>query len=421
MSSFLLQMAEFVYNWEAAIIFIAGIAVSVLLWCIDSQRTKKQIRAILVASVILVTCLLSAYILHVNKTYAYLPEVNYNHYSFQYVETMLAETGFNIATINYDPIAVEKLKQDEDPYSYYFKVTQMNPEPGTFVKTDTTVTLNIAWKDYFGSASIDISPNTPSDTPDVAPDTPPNVTPDNSANVVPNQNAFDGKAFYGNINPRDLYPFNADEFTLFTSEAALQMVTNKTNFYSLGIHPNYIIPLEIQLINYDTSEIIVTKTAYLGDEVTFSDLPNGTYYYIVNADGYKTFVPDDPFRLEYDASEEKDVLPWSVNLEKLENIYSAAFKVQLCNEQGIPISYTEANVRVVSEDDLSPNQYSCYPVTSNENGYLTIWSETNGVEYYDLVDFYLCDGYRLEICLAGGYEFTPVHSEGDIGLCTISN
>lgn len=439
MSNTLLHIAEFVYNWEGAIVFIVGIVVSVLLWCINPQKISKQIQTMLITAVMLITCFLSAYILYVNKTYAYLPEVNYNHYSFQYVETMLAESRFKIADITYDPTAVQKLVQNEEPYSYYFKVTKMDPEPGSFVRVDTKVTLSVAWKNAFDSAPLYISEDTsanvppylpdvsPNVSPDASPDASPNMSPDTflnifpntSPNILPEQSDFDANTFYGNINPRYLYPFNANSFTLYTSEAALQMFTNNTHSCSLGVHPNFTIPLEVQLINYDTGEIISTKNAFLGDEVNFSDLPNGIYYYIVRIDGYKTYVPDDPFRLEYNASEEKDVLPWSVNLEKLNNFYSSAFKIQLRNEQGAPISHAKASVRVISEDNLSPNEYSSYPVTSDENGYLTLWSEINGVEHYDIVDFYLYDGYLLEVCLDGSYEFIRVYFDGDIGICTM--
>lgn len=157
----------------------------------------------------------------------------------------------------------------------------------------------------------------------------------------------------------------------------------------------------------------------LGDEITFSNIPNGTYYYVVSCDGYKTAIPDSLFKLERDYNREADVLPWSVNLEREEDQLSSAFKVRIQNANGNIIQDSEVDIRVVSGDASSPNTYSYYLLNSDKNGYLTFWHGIDGKNFYDLVGFQLYEDCYLEARLNETNEFVRVQIEDGIGICTI--
>lgn len=213
-------------------------------------------------------------------------------------------------------------------------------------------------------------------------------------------------------------PYNADTFTLYTDVAAARMITNDTDIRLLGVQPNTAILVEAQLIDFETDDIIDQKSAFLGEEITFSNIPSGTYYYTVSCDGYKNAFPDELFRLEEDVSQPKDELPWSVDLEENNSSPSPYFKIQLKNMQGEILRNTSAYVRAINSQHLSPNEFSACPVTSNDQGYLTLWSNTDGVDYYDVVSFQLFDGYLLEVALENG-EYISVDIQGDLGICIL--
>lgn len=156
MSDANLFFAEMVYQWENVFIFVAGIVISVVLWCIDSKVLSKKARNLLIGIVVITSTVLSSYVGYVTKEYGYLPEVNFDSYSYAYVEQLLINKGFKIDETLLDAIAEEKVKQGEEPTSYYFKVTNMEPESGTFINKDTSIILSVTWLDYYEDISLNI-------------------------------------------------------------------------------------------------------------------------------------------------------------------------------------------------------------------------------------------------------------------------
>lgn len=407
MSDTYLHIAEMVYQWEYVLIFVVGIVISVLLWCIDPKALSKKTRKVLISIVLLTSTALSSYIAYVKKEYDYLPDVTYNAYSYASVEQMLLNKGFKIKELLFDEVAEEKLENGEEPASYYFKVTRMEPEPGTFVDNDIAVTLSVTWLNFYENISVKPDGNfTNSGLPSVTPG-------EGKADV------FDAKTFYGNVDERYMRAHNANEISLHISEEAANIYTENT-VSNAGFYPEAV-RVEVQLVDYKTNETIGSRTAYMGDEVIFDDIPDGIYYYMILAEGYERYVPYSLFRLEYNEFEEKDILTWGGCLRKIGSNYSEAFKILICDKQGIPFDNTEAEIRVISEENLSPDHYSTHYVTSDENGYLTVWRAVDDVEYYELAEFSVKAGCRLEVCFEGSAEFVLVEIQDGIGICKLSN
>lgn len=404
MSDTYLYIAEQVYQWEYAIIFVMGIVISLVLWCFDWKMLNKKSRFMLSITVLLGSAALSSFIAYVKKEYDYLPEVNYNSYSYASVEQMLLNKGFKINDLLFDAIAEKKLEQGEEPASYYFKVTRMEPEPGTFVDKDAEVNLSVTWINYYENISVKPDGDvTNSDMPIISDEG--------------NTNAFNAKTFYGDVDERYMRAYNSNEITLHISEKALNIYTENT-VRGFGFYPKNV-KVEAQLIDYETNETISTQTAEIGNEITFEDIPDGVYYYMISAEGYEMYVPYSLFCLEYNESKEKDILPWGIDLERIECDYSEQFKILLCNEQGIPLGNVEAEIRVVSEENLSPNRYSAYPIASDENGYLAIWRKVDDIEYYDIAEFSVKSECQLQICLKNSSNYFTVEIKDGVGICKL--
>lgn len=407
MSDMYLVFAEQVYQWESAIVFFFGIIINVIFWYFSKEKLNKGLCIFFCLTILLGSAALALFVAYIKNKYDYLPEVNYNSYSYASVEQMLLNKGFGIENVNFDGIAEEKLESGEEPASYYFKVTHMTPEPGTFVEKDTKVTLNVTWSNY--CENITVKPDGNISNPDE-----PSITPD-----VGNTNIFDAKSFYGNVDERYMHTYNMNEISLHISEESMYIYTENTTSSS-GFYPENI-KLEARLIDYENDKVISTQFTEIGNEIIFEDIPNGIYYYIVLADGYEMYVPYSLLRLEYNELAEKDSLTWGIHLERIECDYSEPFKIQICNKQGVPLGNTEAEIRVVSEDDLSPDCYSVNYVMSDENGYLTICREHNGKEQYESAEFSVKSGCQLQIGLKNSVDYFTVEITDGIGVCTLPN
>lgn len=402
-----LYFVELVYQWEYVLIFVAGIVVSVILWCINPKALNKNTRNILIGMVLITTTALSSFIAYITKEYDYLPEVNYNSYSYASVEQMLLNKGFGIENVIFDGVAEEKLESGEEPASYYFKVIQMEPKPGTFVEKDTKITLSVTWMNDYENITVKPDENfSNSEGPSSVPG-------------VDYINDFDAKSFYGNVDERYMFTYNMNEFSLHIAEESMYIYTENTT-RSSGFYPENM-KLEARLIDYENDKVISTQFTEIGNEIIFEDIPNGIYYYMVLADGYEMYVPYSLLRLEYNELAEKDSLTWGIHLERIECDYSEPFKIQICNKQGVPLGNTEAEIRVVSEEDLSPYRYMVDYVVSDENGYLTICREYNGKEHYESAVFSVKSGCQLQIGLKNSVDYFTVEINDGVGICILQN
>lgn len=384
--------AEIFYNWEEPVVFMIGIVLSVVSWIISTGEEHKTLRKALCALVIISCAFWTIYTKHVQSEYTILPQIKVGAYSYSAAETKLYQAEVEINK-QLDSKAQEQLRRGNDLYSSYFKVAEMNPQSGTFVKKGSEVVLLITWDDELATLQIDGS-------------------------------SYSAESIYGKVNTNYLTAFNSNEFTLYISETSLKMNTQReevTEQRTLGATPSEKVSVDISLINYNTDLAVDVRQAFIGDSVTFANVPNGVYYYVVSADGYKTVASSDPFKLNYDSSKEKAILPWAVDMDKEDASFVEPYKIILQDESGIPICNVEATVTTF--DKNTNTQSASIPVYSNDEGYLTMWSmiEANGqqVDYYDVIDFSASDNYNIEISVDGGSIYYPVEVENGIGICTV--
>lgn len=331
---------------------------------------------------------------HVRTVCTYIPTVKLYHESLYTVTSKFQNSGLQISDENYvfDELANRKRGENEDPFGYFFKVFKIIPASDTFVRKDIFVELHVTWDNNVTSISI-----------------PSSNTPQTSIQEI-----------YSGINTDFIYPYNADTFTLFTGITAAKMSIDGVEESLLSRSPIKRIPLEARLINFDTGKQIDAQTAYLGDEITFTNIPDGTYYYVVSCDGYLAAIPDCPFKLRRDFDTEAAILPWSADLEEEGGVLSQAFNIRIQDIDAHPICNSEVNIRAMSIDNPSPNSFSWQTLYSDENGYLTLWHNVNNQDFYSLVSFQLFSGCCLEVRLGEEGDFFPVQIDGELGVCTIS-
>lgn len=387
----LLRWAEYMYRVEPYFMLYLSIALSIIFWAVP--RPDKLISPItyLILSIVAFLLACAGYIQLVKENYTYTPNIYPYRESLQIVESKIKMAGLQISDIDFNDIAESKKNEGKDAYGYDFKVYQIDPLPNTFVRMGTNVRLKVTWSGMPTAISMPDREDGNAELPDI----------------------------YIDTDTRFIYTYNADMLTLSTNAAGVRMTIENFGEMTLGISRTDSIPIEACLIDYNTRKQIDSKKAILGDEITFSNIPNGTYYYVVSCNGYKTAIPDSPFKLERDYNKEVDILPWSVDLEKEDGQLLPAFKVRIQNENGNVIQDSEIDIRPVSKDNPSPNAYTHYPLRSNENGYLTFCQGINNEVSYELVDFQLYEGCYLEARLNETNEFVRVQIEDGIGICTI--
>ena len=384
--------AEFVYEMEPAIVFVAGIIISIVMWLINPEKMKRSKAYFIIVAILLLSCLVSGYIIHVNRTYTRVPDVNFGQHSLSIVQEQLVVEGLyvNDEDIVLDAKA-QKRQAEEDLNSYYYKVTEITPEIGAFIRKGEHVILHLTWKNVFNSASVEL----------------------------PETSDFVAKEYYGDVKTQSLYPFNANSFKLFTSEAAGKMVSEYIDDHWFGVHPLTDHAFTASLINYKTGEIIQVKEGIVGDTVEFTEIPDGIYYYLVESEGYQQAVPSSPFLLEYDPSKPLSILPWSVELIAEGSTSSEAMSVTIMDTQGAPIPNAEVEIRAVSNDDMLPSSFSYYTVMTDEAGRICQRYWINDVEHIDSAMLQAFDGYSWEMRLVGQKEFIPIDYSYDVGICVI--
>ena len=224
---------------------------------------------------------------------------------------------------------------------------------------------------------------------------------------------------YGNININYIVPFNTDKFILTVDEAALKITADQMEDRWLGVFPEETIPATVSLIDFSTNKIVETQNTFIGGTVSFFNLSDGTYYYEVTSSGYKTYIPDTPFRLEQNPSLDTNTLNWMIELEQKDATFKNSFKVQLVDANGNPLSNIQTSVRCVSIENSNPTSTSSLPMKTDRNGYLTMWMNINGVDYNNVATFYLIEGFTLQIEGRNG-DFLSAQPTNS-GVCIITH
>lgn len=390
-----LEIAEIIYKIEPYFMFGSGLVISLLMWIIPSPPNRKSRTSYLMSAVVVFLFILGGFAVYVKDVYTYIPKVLLGQEPLLLVAPKFQDAGFHISDANYvfNESAKAKIGDGKEPFSYFFKVYKVTPPAGTFVCSNIDVELHITWDDTPKSVSFP------------------------QADII----QLAEKDIYSEVKADFIYSYNANKLTLFPGIAAAKMSID--GFGEFLLHKTSLgsIPVEASLINFDTGIVVDTQTVDLGYEITFNDIPDGTYYYVVTCDGYLAAIPDSPFKLERNLSLEEDVLSWSVDLEKEEALLSPAFCIRTQDADGHPIRNSEFYIRAVDADNPSPSSivFSCQPLHSDDNGYLTFWYNTNNQDFYGLADFRLFDNCNLEVKLGEEGDFLPVRIDGELGICTI--
>ena len=221
-------------------------------------------------------------------------------------------------------------------------------------------------------------------------------------------NNFDAIEHYGEININFLYPFNANGFSLVVNVAALSMESDMYDHDWLGTCPVEKYPFTAKLIDFESNAVVQTITGNLGDTIEFKDITNGTYYYLIECDGFHAAVPSNPFRLQTDPQQPKDVLAWHAAMISTTSTVNNTFDITVLTSNGIPVTNTTVNIRVLDETNPEPSTFSHWTLKTNDDGRVCVDGTIDGVEYLSPATFQLLRGNKIEMWLEGYNKFVPV-------------
>lgn len=325
------------------------------------------------------------------KTYTYVPDINFEEESLEHAYRKLDQANllYPRDQQNFDRKAREHLEKGEDFSDYSFIVTDSFPTPGKFVRQGSAVALSVTWIDLLKAI---------------------NMTKDE-------MDDFDPFEFYGPPESAMVYDYNLHTLRLHTMPVGMKAIVNGTEEDDIAVYP----PIEektivkARLVDYFTNKAVDEAACYLGDEILFTNIQSGTYYFICSCDGYEFAVSDCLFRTNWDedlSAYEYDY--WEVNL-KQEDAYSSCFKIRIQDKQGKTLAGMPVYMRVLREDDLEPDRWLEPEYISDENGYLTNhegWYLISG----GLLEFQVCKGYIAELSL-DGEVFVPIPKSHGSEIC----
>lgn len=197
-----------------------------------------------------------------------------------------------------------------------------------------------------------------------------------------------------------LEPFNTNKLELHLSDIGVLLHTENEE-YSREIGQKKITNAKVSLINIYNDKTIVEKISDKEGKVVFENIPDGTYIYRIERDGYETLVSEVPFKLAYDNTKEESVLVWGISIKNDSNVFnSPKFRIKIVDNNGNVIKRKEFDVRPIKEAQRS--SFSSIPVYTDENGYICLWHSERinnepEADYYDVVDFELEQEYQLDI------------------------
>lgn len=140
----------------------------------------------------------------------------------------------------------------------------------------------------------------------------------------------------------------------------------------------------VQMIDYNSRNIVDEQICASGSSIEFSGFPDGTYYFYVYGDGYAAYISEPIQYTHTESGYDGNGQSWGCSLVPINSTISAAFRIKLVDQASNPISNRGYNFGV--PDALGSIQ-SCGWTTSNDEGYLTTWGMINDVEYYDVLEF----------------------------------
>lgn len=144
LQSIIINLWQFLYDRDGLVTFIFGIVVSALFYYLSNPKNEKIKFLITIVptaiAIILVVC-----IIFVKENYTYVPSIELKHKTLEEVQSGLEKEGLKIIdiSINADEEWEGYLKREKYEIYNSLKVIGYNPKPGTFVKKDTDVELEV--------------------------------------------------------------------------------------------------------------------------------------------------------------------------------------------------------------------------------------------------------------------------------------
>lgn len=366
------HFAELVYNWnELAVGIIGGITTIFSYYFPAGSDSKRNTR--LAAVVLVLFLMLTGYTYYCNQTYIRLPTVNYMIDSYDTVHQKLPDVS---PRLKISSNSERQYQHDPDLSSSCFRVLFMSPAPGTFQKKEAPLTLYLTWSDKI----YDTESSMPS-------------------------------GLFSNQQLENMPTFHANQFTLYTHAMGALLLTHMENplfdYSYLGADKSNQTSVTISLFNYETKQRVQSFQISLGDSVTFSDLPSGTYYYTAVADGYRSVISDHPFHLDASSEQLSDTCAWGVSMEPISSDYSLESKVRLVDAQNQPLANVSAELCLDMQDGSLIDFYDSQPVRTDENGTVMMTYSINSVSVSYPLTVSLSDQYTLSASLLDQNSFCP--------------
>lgn len=398
-------IADFLFDWNPIVVLLCGIVIDIILFVLsfflNGKGDNKRIMAFSMVSILFVAAVMAVLTQFVSIKCTRVPYCfDEDNIPYSQAALILRQDNSLRCFEEFDDIARAKQNEGEDLISHNFFVTSCSPKPGTLVEKNTEVVLVVSWRprtigDGTGKSEAESGQELVYSKP---------ASNDNEGKENP----------FPDFDPHFCYPLNSNEFTLTVEELAVRMLTEGNEEWSLGAVPTTKVLMQVDLIDFDSRRIIDSKSAYLGDTVRFEDISDGTYYYEIKCEGYKTGYSGSPFVLKYNSSEMKANLSWITFIEKSDAVFDSGFKVKMLSSSGVIPQYTETTISVTDKNGRSG---SSYPAYINGDGFLTLWMGINDVDYYFIADFYVAEGYTLTVF---NKDKNPIEAHPEsTGICTI--
>lgn len=219
---------------------------------------------------------------------------------------------------------------------------------------------------------------------------------------------------YNKCDINSLSTFNTNTIDLYLSDIGVKLIAENDE-YSKTIGQLNISEALVQLVNYETEEIIKEKISDQSGHIKFEEIPSGIYIFKVARKGYDTRISQTPFKLNYNPNFKEDTLSWSIDLLNNDNEFtSQLFQIKIVNKSGKPLIGKEFEIRAIQNGN-GRESYTASIVHTNENGIVSLWHsiESRGIttDYYDEVVFELASDYSIDICDDKGRYITIDGSE----------
>lgn len=356
--------AEIVYNWNELVLSIIGGVSTIVSYYFPVNSNSKH-NTHFAAVVFLLFLTVTGYTYYCNQTYTRLPTVTYMADSY---ETVRQKLPYSSLRLKIDSNSQKQYQNDPNLSSSCFRVLFMSPAPGTFQKKDTPVTLYLTWSDKI----YDTEFSTPS-------------------------------GLFSNQQLENMPTFHANQFTLCTHAMGALLLSHMEsplfNYSYLGADQVGRVSVTISLFNYESKQCVQSFQISLGDSVTFSDLPSGTYYYTAVADGYRSVISDHPFHLDASLDQLSDPCTWGLNMEPISSDYSPESKVRLVDAQNQPLANVSAELRLDMQDGSLIDFYDSLPVYTDENGIAMMAYSINSIPASYPLTVSLSNQYTLSASL----------------------